>query len=470
MRIPGTFLCLLFGFMLYTPGIEAQTVDSESDIALSRKSLRSVERNFAKYMPDRWNAVDIERGRWRERFLDPDGEASAEDGSPIELLTFRGTKGETVRVSVRSADFDALIWLVEEESRIVLKADDDSGDGPDAELSTVLPRTGAYLIAVNSYGEGGQYRLRVHGETPFRIPENPASSNKRAVLIGVADYLGSGNDLLAPLHDLEDVRQLLEMEAGFQSDDILEVKDSHATMENVRKAVHEFLAPVPPEGTAVIFYSGHGIQLKATLESRSPTLDTGSEPDLLEEALFLADGSYLLDHELRGLIDCIGAGRVTLIVDACYSGGIVRSPGEKSVLEVDVGKYLDLASHDRSKGDACPTASRLPEKDVDVVLSASQEDEIAWEWDKWPGLSAPRSVFTYFLLDELRHALKGPSPVLVESVDARVSRRATAFAREQKNAYQQMRLVNLAEDDPYVHELFGLAGPEGPAGSQPRSR
>ena len=470
MTTTGAFRSLLFGLLLLAPGVEAQTANPEPDSAIARKSLRSVERSFEKYMPVRWNPVDIEPGRWTVGILEPDGEGSAEDGSPIELLTFQGKKGEAVRVSVRSGDFDPLIWLIEGESQVMLKADDDSGDGPNAELSTVLPRTGAYLIAVNSYGEGGNYLLRVDRQTPFRIPDNPASSKRRAVLIGVNDYLGAENDLLAPLHDLEEVRALLETDAGFPSDDILEVRDSHVTLENVRKAIHEFLAPVPPEGTAVIFYSGHGVQLQATSENRSSTTDAAPEPDLLEEALFLADGSYLLDHELRGLIDCIGAGRVTLVVDACYSGGIVRGPREKSVLQEEVRKFLDLASRDRPTGEACAIESGLPQRHVNMVLSASQEDEVAWEWNKWPGLSTPRSVFTHFLLDELRNALKGQSPVLIESVDARVSRRATAFTMEKVNAFQKMRFVNLGEDDPYVHELFGLPGPPGPAGSRNRSR
>ena len=470
MKITGTFRSLLFGLLVLTPGVEAQAADSEVDSAIAKKSLRSVERSFEKYMPVGWNPIDIELGRWTEEFLDPEGEGSAEDGSPIQLLTFRGKKGETYSVSVRSGDFDPLIWLVERQSRVMLKADDDSGDGPDAELSTVLPRTGAYLIAVNSYGEGGNYQLRVDRQTPFRIPDNPVNSKRRAVLIGVNDYLGAENDLLAPLHDLEEVRELLETDAGFQSDDILEVRDSHATLENVRKAIHEFLAPVPPEGTAVIFYSGHGVQLKETSENRSSATGAAPEPDLLEEALFLADGSYLLDHELRGLIDCIGAGRVTLIVDACYSGGIVRGPREKRVLEEDIREFLDLASRDRPMGEPCAIKSRLPERHVDMVLSASQEDEVAWEWSKWPGHSTPRSVFTYFLLDELRHALRGPSPVLVQSVDTRVSRRATTFTKDKLNAFQKMRVVNLVGDDPYVHELFGLPGPRGLPGSQHLSR
>ena len=427
------------------------------------KTIQVIEHGLSQYTPTNVDGVSIEVGRWIDRDLRRQGLRSPKDGTPLDLLTFRGSKGDVVTARVESDDFDPLTWLMDAERWVLLQGDDDSGNGTNARLTTVLPRRGDYWLAVNSHGKGGSYRVRVDKEPPLLIPTKPAVSKRRAVLLGINDYPGTPNDLSAPVHDVDAVRELLENLAGFEPDDILVIKDHYATRENVMGAIRSFLKPVPSDGTIIIYFSGHGIQLTFRGGGRPGLEQAEDEADRRDEALWLADGSNLADHELRQLVECTSANAVTVIVDACYSGGMHRGSGQKNVSEKHVKKYLDLAGTDRPPpclGDDAGTMARK----VDLVVAASQENERAWEWEGWKDLSNPRSVFTYYLIQGLQEALASPSGVSVEALSSAVSDKTTQFTEDKKDAPQNVRLVNFSKRAPLVKDLFGL--PETSAGSE----
>ena len=319
---------------------------------VNSKNLNRIERNISAYTPVNADLGQIEIGNLIVRELGRSSLESPDNGTPIDLLEFSGTKGDVITVSVISDDFDPVIWLMEAEYFLFIQGDDDSGTDSNAEFKTVLPRSGDYVLVVNSYGDFGSYSVRIKKEPALLFPSGSLGSKKRAVLIGINDYPGVQADLRASVYDVDAVHEFLITKANFDPMDILVIKDLYATYENILGGIQSFLGSVPADGTVVIYYSGHGVQLS--------TRD-GTEQDLKDEAFYLSDGSFFLDDELRGLVDCLNAGKVSIIVDSCYSGGMVRGIGRKNVVEggdSGVKKYIELADPGRQELKACQKKSR----------------------------------------------------------------------------------------------------------------
>jgi hypothetical protein len=93
------------------------------------------------------------------------------DGSFIDVYTFNGTAGQNVGVTMTSTDFDAYLFILDKDGK-VLDEDDNGGGGTNAHLPSgqnaftgVLPATGTYTIYANSSlaGKTGNYTLSVTG-------------------------------------------------------------------------------------------------------------------------------------------------------------------------------------------------------------------------------------------------------------------------------------------------------------------
>ena len=415
----------------------------------SPKQVRDIEKKLRKYARLEAGRVRVEVGTRTSGELGQDDLKTSEDGTPIDVVEFLGTKGEVITISVESDSFRPLTWLLERRHSVLIARGGVEGAGSVATMTTVLPRDGDYLLFVNSHHGTGRYEATIDREPPLVIPDDSETATRRAVLVGINDYVGIGNDLSASVHDVDAIRELLVTEAGFASSEILPIKDPYATRENIVTSIRSFLGSVPEDGTAVLYYSGHGVRLRAHREG---------DADGIDEALFLADGSYLVDDELRELVNCIDAKTVTVIVDSCYSGGLYRGRGLKSVDEEVVESYLDLAKDEVPEPLGCASRSGVAEKDVNVFISASRENEKAWEWDRWKHLSVPRSVFTRYLLEEASGALRDTPGVAVTSLIEKVADKTTTFTEANRHSIQQGQVVNYARE-PSIGEALGLIGP-----------
>ena len=416
------------------------------------KYLNRIDRHLFEYTPRNANQISIEiesQVTIVNRNLGESDLKSPKDNTPIEVFEFFGKKGDIVRISVSSEKFDPVVWMLVAGKRLLLGGDDDSGNSLDAEFTTVLPSSGNYWLAVNSYGQEGRYELRIEKLPSFEIPEGSRNPNKRALLIGINDYFGAQNDLTAPTRDVDTIRDLLVNEAEFDSENILVIKDRYATLDNIHYAINSFLGSVPEDGVAVLYYSGHGVQL---------TADNDSESDKKDEALYLGDSSYLLDDELYALIGCLDSQKVVVIVDACHSGGISRGAGQKNVVERDIRRYLNITASDRSELKFCSDKSKNRNKEFNLVISASQEHELAWEWKKWESILEPRSVFTHYFVENALDALKNKPDMSVESFIREVSKKTTAFIQEKKHSKQEGRVVDHSNSrqKPTVGDIFGM--------------
>jgi hypothetical protein len=85
------------------------------------------------------------------------------DGRYFDVYSFHGRAGETVTVSLQSADFDAYLFIAAARTGEKVATDDDGGTGTDSEVTFTLPETGEYLIRATSLmpDEQGEYVLHL---------------------------------------------------------------------------------------------------------------------------------------------------------------------------------------------------------------------------------------------------------------------------------------------------------------------
>ncbi len=84
------------------------------------------------------------------------------DQTHYKMFTFMGTAGQSVQIDLMSADFDAYLYLKDQNGQ-TLAHDDDSGGGHNSRIVQTLPYTGVYQVYANtlSRGETGSFTLQL---------------------------------------------------------------------------------------------------------------------------------------------------------------------------------------------------------------------------------------------------------------------------------------------------------------------
>lgn len=95
---------------------------------------------------------------------------SLDDGTYLDVYTMHGQAGDRVLLRLDSVDFDAYLFLADDEG-FALVQDDDSGGDLNALIRTTLPYTGMYEVWVNTWAEGdaGLYILSLEALDPFDL-------------------------------------------------------------------------------------------------------------------------------------------------------------------------------------------------------------------------------------------------------------------------------------------------------------
>ncbi|MBD2256817.1 trypsin-like peptidase domain-containing protein [Pseudanabaena sp. FACHB-2040] len=83
------------------------------------------------------------------------------DNSPYAEHTFQGTAGQTVRISLESADFDTYLLLVDPSQSVIAENDDADGSTTNSQLAVRLPASGSYTVVVNAFDSSGRGRYRL---------------------------------------------------------------------------------------------------------------------------------------------------------------------------------------------------------------------------------------------------------------------------------------------------------------------
>lgn len=167
---------------------------------------------------------------------------------------------------------------------------------------------------------------------------NLSHATKRALVIGIGSYPeASGWAKINGDKDLPIVRDML-LANGFQSKDIVELKNESATADAIRKALDALVSKAAKGDVIYIHFSGHGQQI---------TDLHGDEEDGFDEAWIPIDAQFsyvkgkyegenhIVDDQLNQwlsqLRSKVGAtGKITIVADACHSGGGSRGDEDET--------------------------------------------------------------------------------------------------------------------------------------------
>jgi len=227
------------------------------------------------------------------------------------------------------------------------------------------------------------------------INQASASGNQKAVVIGIDTYNPNGSagrwmNLDGCANDALSVGQLLMARYGFQNENIKTLLNSEATRENILLAFNDLLSRCETGDVAVVYYAGHGSQVRNSLSE---------EKDLKDETMVPAD-SYLgakdiRDKELALLFNKFADKGVllTVLYDCCHSGSIGRG-----LAGINPPKLRHIPE-DPAVDAKDPSFTVPPESRGVLIMSASQDFEYASEQIDDNG--TPHGAFTIALLQSL---------------------------------------------------------------------
>lgn len=151
------------------------------------------------------------------------------------------------------------------------------------------------------------------------------SSNRAALIIGIGQYSEASNtDTLhgVPVDMLNARRMAKEM--GISNDNIVELRDSQATKENIQREFKKLAEKVKEGDRVFIYHSGHGTRYQQANNCLQglQTYTTGkfTVADILTESEIAAFTKPISEK----------ADKVVVMIDACFSGGVIN-PSTRSI-------------------------------------------------------------------------------------------------------------------------------------------
>lgn len=224
---------------------------------------------------------------------------------------------------------------------------------------------------------------------------------KRALIVGINDYPGTGSDLYGCVNDARDWSDAL-IRRGFEDQWMLLNHD--ATRESILGHLQSLLSTSKSGDLLVVCFSGHGTWIPGR---------SGDEPR--DEAICPHDISQsgpITDDELFELFSRRGWGRrVVMVADSCYSGTLHRLAGPLS----DQPRYVRFLPPEAWMGTPAIaeakayTARSLPSdlsasrqlRSGALVLAGCGERQVCWD-ARFNG--RPNGAFTYAALKALLEA------------------------------------------------------------------
>lgn len=250
------------------------------------------------------------------------GDAQLQSGEFVDNFQFQGQAGQRVVIDMRSTAFDPYLILLA-PSGAQEDNDDASPTDRNARIETTLAESGQYRIGATSYqpGERGPYVVTLQQGAAPQVSASDSARRVYAVMVGISDYPGEGNDLPLTAEDARKLRDALARQGALAAESVTLI-DAQATRAAVRQAFQRVAAAAGPNDLFLFFYSGHGDQVRGRVDA--------TEPDGKDETIELVDGA-MTDNELAQMFAGVRAQTALLIIDACFSGGfgrdVVSRPG-----------------------------------------------------------------------------------------------------------------------------------------------
>jgi hypothetical protein len=218
-----------------------------------------------------------------------------------------------------------------------------------------------------------------------------ASERHHALIVGVGQYTqASGADPLKGVPKDMITSRNMALAMGVPEQQIIELRDSQATKANIITALDNLNKKVGPGEKVFIYFSGHGTSYstKNGCEQGFIPFTQGryTQNDLISEA------------ELAGYTSKISqkADKAVVMVDACFSGGVVASRTRSISQIADIrAKFVppssqscDVAVNQTVTRSFAPAMQRLgvPQENF-VQISAANYNEVSWDNEQFGGLA-----------------------------------------------------------------------------------
>ena len=317
-----------------------------------------------------------ESGTW-----DDDGVGGATvlfDGKEYQMWYAGSSDASNNRIG-HATSADGVEWNKHPQNPVLFPGESGTWDDDHVGNPTVLFNGVDYQMWYGG-NDGSNYRIGYATSVPIRA--------YYAVLAGVADYPGTGNDLQYPDDDAIDIKNSLLLYSNWEDGNIQLLLDSDANKSNIQTAIETMGSMADSDDVCLLFFSGHG--------TNGTDIAPIDESDGLDEYICAHDAN-IRDDELSVWLGNLPTTNVVVIVDTCFSGGQIK------VVDDFTPKVLPGTTGVVQKGDgfASDITRRISVEDMDdnegcVVLTASDDNELSWEFD---GLE--NGLFTYFVVSGL---------------------------------------------------------------------
>lgn len=164
-------------------------------------------------------------------------------------------------------------------------------------------------------------------------------ARRKALLVGINEYLTPGNNLLGCVNDVYRMSEVLQ-ELGFDVSDIRLLLDDRATSSAIRDRLDWLLRDAGDGAERVFFFSGHGVQVPAYGPTeRVDHLDECLAP---HDADFAREATLVRDDQIFELYSQLPySAKVYFVFDCCHAGGMSRA-GPASGSGSTRSRYLEL--------------------------------------------------------------------------------------------------------------------------------
>jgi hypothetical protein len=246
--------------------------------------------------------------------------------------------------------------------------------------------------------------------SPKVVPMGPEvvdpGDGRYALLVGIEAYPTATDDLVGPATEVAEMRRVLEQRFRIPAANIRTLVNAEATRDAIIDGFATHLTQAGVGGTAIFFYSGHGIRMDLNY-SLPDTEATG-----VDQALYVRDANgrttIILDDELGVLISRLPAARKLVMLDACFSGTGARVFGNPGAVDdsVPIAYPMEVRINRVAKRMETPAnfvsdGAKPPPSDDYVLLAAARDSERAFAMRHWPRRKMARTVFGYFLTTAL---------------------------------------------------------------------
>jgi hypothetical protein len=244
------------------------------------------------------------------------GDETLQSGEFVDTYRFQGQQGQRVVVDMRSTQFDPYLILRAPSGAQEDNDDATQGDTTYSRIETTLAETGEYRIGATSYqpGESGAYVVSLQQGVAPQVSASTSARRVYAVMVGISDYPGGGNDLPLTAEDARKMRDALQRQGALAPESVTLI-DGQATRAALQQAITRVAAAAGPNDLFLFFYSGHGNQVRGRVDA--------TEPDGKNETIEMVDGA-VTDDELAQMFAQVRAQTALLVLDSCFSGGFAR--------------------------------------------------------------------------------------------------------------------------------------------------